>query len=238
MVIRRLAREISAAYRTSPDMRLLIGHGSGSFGHSVADKNRTHLGASTQEEWYGFAEVWHVANQLNRMVIDELLKVGLPVISFPPSSSAISVNKDIVVMSVEPILRSLDAGLIPVVQGDVAFDRQQGSCIISTEQVFEFLAPHLKPSLILLAGSEAGVYQDFSAPDEIVTHITAENSQEFNISVSDATDVTGGMATKVQQAFTLCKLVPEVEVRIFSGEYDGAVQEALAGTPHGTLVSL
>jgi isopentenyl phosphate kinase len=237
-VIHRLASEISAAYRKTPTMQLLLGHGSGSFGHSMADKHQTHLGASTQGEWLGFADVWRVANQLNRMVIDELHTVGLPVISFPPSSSAISANKDIVEMSVEPILRAFDAGLIPVVQGDVAFDRQQGSSIISTEQVFEFLAPHLNPTLILLAGIEAGVYRDFSAPEQIVPHISEKNSQELNVSDSYATDVTGGMAAKVQQALAFCKIVPKVEVRIFSGEHDGAVEEALVGTPHGTLVSL
>jgi len=236
-VLRLLAQQIAEATQANPNMRLLLGHGSGSFGHNVADKFNTQFGASTQKEWRGFAEVWTVANRLNRMVVDSLIETGLSVLSLPPSASVISAGKNIVKMAVEPIRSAIDAGLIPVIQGDVVFDRQQGSTIVSTEQVFEFLAPHLKPSLVLLAGIEAGVYQDYPACKQVIPHITEANIQEFSIAASAATDVTGGMAVKVQQALSFCRLVQDLEVRIFSGEGVGTIRDALDGAPVGTLVS-
>ena len=67
-VLARLAGEIAEARRTFPEMRLLVGHGSGSFGHPMAARHGTHLGG---DNWTGFAEVWRSANRLNRLVVDE-----------------------------------------------------------------------------------------------------------------------------------------------------------------------
>jgi isopentenyl phosphate kinase len=235
-VISRLAHEIADVIHTHPGFRLLLGHGSGSFGHLIADQYQTHMGASSEKDWRGFAQVWTVANQLNRLVVDALIKEGLPILSMPPSASVISERGKIQKMAVEPILNALEVGLIPIVQGDVAFDREQGSSIISTEEVFRYLAPHLKPSLILLAGIERGVLKDYPKTEEVIPLITEENIHDVVISPASGTDVTGGMQDKVHQALTLCRLVPDLEVRIFSGNKIGAVREALTGVPIGTLI--
>jgi isopentenyl phosphate kinase len=235
-VISRLAHEIADVIHTHPGFRLLLGHGSGSFGHLIADQYQTHLGASSEKDWRGFAQVWTVANQLNRLVVDALLEEGLPILSMPPSASVISERGKIHKMTVEPIVNAIEVGLIPIVQGDVAFDREQGSSIISTEEVFTYLAPHLKPSLILLAGIEKGVLRDYPKTEEVIPLITEENIDDVAISPATGTDVTGGMQGKVHQALTLCQLVPDLEIRIFSGNEIGAVREALMGAPVGTLI--
>jgi isopentenyl phosphate kinase len=235
-VITQLAREIAEAFRTIPELRLLIGHGSGSFGHHVADKYQTHVGATSREDWYGFAQVWATANRLNRLVVDALLEEGLPILSMPPSASVICHRGRILKMATEPLLNALEVGLLPVVQGDVAFDQEQGSSIISTEEVFSYLAPYLNPSLILLAGIEPGVFRNYPETDEIIPLITEENMHEFAISPASGTDVTGGMQGKVHQALSICRLVPGLEIRIFSGNEIGAVQEALSGASVGTLI--
>ncbi len=151
-VLHRVAHEIAAARATQPGLRLLLGHGSGSYGHQVASRFRTHLGAASEVEWLGFAEVWRVANLLNRLVVDAMLEAGLPAISFPPSASAVTEAGEFVELADEPIARALSAGLLPVVAGDVAFDRARGSTIVSTERVFARLATTLRPAQLLLAG--------------------------------------------------------------------------------------
>jgi isopentenyl phosphate kinase len=235
-IITHLAQEIAGAIDDIPGLRLLLGHGSGSFGHLVADKYHTHVGAFSQEDWHGFARVWAVANQLNRLVVDALIEQGLPVLSMPPSASAITQRGRIQKMAIEPLMNALDVGLIPVVQGDVAFDQEQGSSIISTEEVFSYLAPHLKPSLILLAGIEPGVYKNYPETDEVIPLITEENVHDVAISPASGPDVTGGMQGKVHQALSICHLVSGLEIRIFSGMETGTVREALAGASIGTLI--
>jgi isopentenyl phosphate kinase len=237
-VIRRLATEIAHAFDQRPDLRLLLGHGSGSFGHPPASRHKTHLGATSRAEWIGFAEVWAAAQRLNRLVIDSLIDAGLPAIAFPPSSSTISKDGIIIGMAYEPIQRTLDAGLLPVVYGDVAIDHQRGSTIVSTEKVFAHMARHLHPQRILLAGLDPGVYVNYPETEEVFSVVTEDDVSRIQFMESEAPDVTGGMWSKVQEAIAITREHPDLEVRIFSGVEPGVVTHALLDGAPGTLITL
>ena len=237
-VLQRLSAEVASALRESQHVSLLLGHGSGSYGHQVAARFGTHTGAKTIEEWRGFASVWSAASRLTRLVIDSLVAAGLPAVAFPPSASAVCQDGELIALASEPVERALAADLLPVVRGDVAFDRERGSSIVSTEKVMTFLAPILRPSLVLLAGVEPGVFADFPQNQQLLPEITPEMLANVRLGAARSTDVTGGMVDKVNQAFALAKAVPGVQVRIFSGMESGAVREALAGAPVGTLIRL
>jgi isopentenyl phosphate kinase len=232
-VLERLAGEVAGARRGQPELAILIGHGSGSFGHVAAARQRTHLGG---DNWLGFAEVWRAANHLHRLVIDALIAAGLPALSFPPSASAIARSGTPIQLAVEPIRRSLEAGLVPVVQGDVAFDEVQGTTILSTEAVFEFLVPRLLPDRVLLAGIEGGVYRDFPRNSLLAEIVTEADLQGPSLASSAATDVTGGMADKVRHALSMAAARPGIDVRIFSAEEPGSLRSALLGSTPGTRV--
>ena len=235
-IIERLAKEMSEAMRAKPEIKLLVGHGSGSFGHAAAAEFGILEGVKTAEEWRGVREVWAAANRLHRIVMDTLLEAGLPAFSFPPSAFAVADHSEIKQLPDEPIRRALKAGQLPVVQGDIVFDRGQGATILSTEKVMAYLAKALKPDRILLAGIEEGVYERYPARDRVVPEISAEQIADIQLEGADSIDVTGGMAHKVEQALALAKAMPEVEVRIFSGASSGNLQGALLGYALGTRV--
>jgi isopentenyl phosphate kinase len=241
-VIARIAAEIAYAINQRPDLQLVLGHGSGSFGHPPAYRHKTHLGVASQDEWIGFAEVWSAAQRLNRMVIDSLIKNGLSAIAFPPSSSVISEDRTILEMAIEPIKQALGAGLLPVIFGDVAFDLTRGGTIVSTEKVFAFMASHLRPDRILLAGLDPGVYIDFPKSKEVFATVTEEDVTKITFKKAEAPDVTGGMWSKVQEALAIARECPELEVRlevrIFSGEEPDAVANALLDGKPGTLITM
>ena len=235
-ILHRVAHEIASARASQPALQLLVGHGSGSYGHQAAARYRTHLGAASQAEWLGFAEVWRVANLLNRLVVDAMLEAGMPAISFPPSASAVTQSGEIVELAAEPIARALSTCLLPVVAGDVAFDRQLGSTIVSTERVFARLAQSLRPTHLLLAGVDRGVFADYPENTRIYDQLRESDLHPSTITGSAATDVTGGMADKVRHALAMAREVPGLQVRIFSGAEPGAIQAALSGEPIGTLI--
>ena len=235
-IIERIASEIAAARETDPELKLLLGHGSGSYGHPVAKKYGTRNGAETLQDWVGFSEVWYMAHKLDRIIIDSLRSAGLPAISFAPSASSVSSKGQIVKLMVEPIKRALDVGLLPVVQGDVAFDQEQGSTILSTEMVFRFLAPLLMPTSVLLAGIEPGVFKEYPSRGEIIGEIMDGDVDRLKLGPSTAPDVTGGMGSKVREAMSISRAVPGMDVRIFSGKGPNSVYDALLGEPVGTLV--
>ena len=235
-VLQRVAHEIQEARQIKPELKLLIGHGSGSYGHPAAELAGIQNGVRTPEDWHGFLETWAAAQRLHRLVLDSLSDEGLPVLSFAPSALAVAAEGEIVAFPDEPIRKALRAGLIPLVQGDVAFDRARGGVVLSTERVMAYLANRLKPDRILLAGLEEGVYERYPERKRLLSEIAPEDLPAIDLRASEAPDVTGGMSHKVQLAIELAQAIPGVEVRIFSGGMSGNVQAALLGYALGTRV--
>lgn len=226
----RLMGEIAAARAARPGLRLVLGHGSGSFGHVEGQKHGTRAGVRTPEQWLGFAEVQWAANQLNRLVVDAARAAGLPVVNCPPSASALCRAGVLEALALAPIEAALAHGLVPVVQGDVAVDAEWGGTIVSTEDVFGYLAPRLRPRRVLLAGRERGVLTRW--PDgDVIPEIAGAIGQAplRHIGGSHAADVTGGMAAKVRETLALAASVPGCEILIFSGEAPENVRRALLG---------
>jgi len=237
-VIQRVCGEIAQAYAEIPSLRLVLGHGSGSFGHMAAKLHNTRRGVHTSEEWRGFANVWKEARALNQIVIEALQEAGLPAVSYPAAAGAIVANSEIQAWDLSRLIDGLEAGLLPVVYGDVAFDWVRGGTILSTEDIFNFLARQLSPAQILLAGIEPGVWADYPAKTKIAQTITPATIDAIlpALQGSAAADVTGGMRSKVEEMLALVEVLPGLEVVIFSGVEDGAIFSALKSEAEGTQI--
>ena len=125
-VLARLAGEVAAALADRPGLRLLIGHGSGSFGHVAAREHGTRAGVTSPEGWRGYAEVARAAAELNRLVVDALWEAGVPALRIQPSASARCHDGELMGMDERPLITALQNGLAPVVHGDVALDDVRG----------------------------------------------------------------------------------------------------------------
>lgn len=249
-----LASQVKTALQTHPDLRLVIGHGAGSFGHVPASEYRTRDGlppqptplvhrerdATEKNYWTGFAEVWYQASSLNRYVMEALHNAGVHSIALPPSSSVIASDGQASVWETTPIRMSLSSGIVPVIFGDVVFDEIRGGTILSTEDLFMQLARALTPERILLAGLEAAVWADFPARTQKIERITPNSFEEVSAGVgkSAGADVTGGMESKVRQMLELAREIPGMTIQIFSGEEPGNIVKALSGETLGTLITI
>ena len=231
-----LVAQIQAARGINPNIRLLLGHGSGSFGHVEASKYGTRQGVWDAQDWQGFNEVWYAASALNRLVMDAFHGSGLQVMTFPPSASVIARDGQVATWELSPLKSALDAGIIPVVYGDAIFDMTWGGTILSTEDLFSYLAGFLHPQRILLAGLETGVWEDFPRASKLIHEITPQDLDKRiqSLGGSAGTDVTGGMDAKVHQMLALVQETPELDVLIFSGEEPGNILKALLGDILGT----
>lgn len=237
-VIRRLAGEIRRGLEARPDLHLILGHGSGSFGHVVGKKYRVRQGVQGAEGWRGFAQTAVAAARLNRIVADILQDEGVAVMSFQPSASARCHDGDLVHLELGALGSALEHGLVPLVYGDVAVDAVIGGTIISTEQIFYYLAGELRPARILLAGVVDGVYDldPLRQPGaRLFPQITRENFPQVEAALggSHGTDVTGGMFSKVRTMYNLALSQPPLLVHLFSGEKPGQVEAALRGETGG-----
>lgn len=234
-----LAKEIKTALDSTPDLKLILGHGSGSFGHVAAKRHGTRDGVQTKEQWLGFTEVRLQAAELNRYVVTSLFDAGIPALPFPPSASMVSDKRKVTYHNVETVRRALGVDLLPVVQGDVAFDETLGGTILSTEDVFTFLVDQFPTTRILLAGIEAGVWADFPARTKLVKQIQLSDYEAMRSGIkgSVSTDVTGGMKAKVEEMLSLIQKKPGLTVQIFSAEEPGFLTRALQGENVGTLLT-
>jgi isopentenyl phosphate kinase len=230
--------EIAKYLKENPQEKLILGHGSGSFGHIPARQFDTRNGVKTPADWDGFHQVWREARALNLLIMDALMKQNVKAVNFAPSGSVTPSSSTILSWNIEPIRSALGHGMTPVIFGDVVFDLALGGTILSTEELIIYLAKKLHPSRILLAGIEAGVWEDYPGCTRLFKQITPESFPGLRdqIKRSNSPDVTGGMLSKVESMVGLIQILPDVQVNIFSGVTHGSIYNALCGLSDGTTI--
>jgi len=237
--LERLAKETREALDERPTIRLVLGHGSGSFGHWAAKPYHFEVGVNSPAKWRGFAEVSAAANRLNRIVTDTFLAAGVPILSVQPSASARCHNGQILSLDDFPIRQAMQRNLIPLIYGDVAWDDARGGTIVSTEDLFAHLAVALRPSRILLLGETPGV---IGPKGRVVPNISPGSLDQVRgaLGSSRGIDVTGGMESKIISMVALVQQLPSTVVQILSGTQPDLFKRALLdpGLHEGTRIEM
>ena len=216
--IARMARAVATARKISPQLRLVISHGSGSYGHVAAARYGIHNGLASDADWFGFAATAAAALRLNRLVVDALLAAQIPALSFQPSATVETANGKVVAWHTDHIVQALRHDLVPVVHGDVGFDRVLGCSIASTEMLLQWLChvPALTPAQIVLVGESAVFTADPHRDPHAqrIPHIHRDNFQQVvgGASGSYGVDVTGGMQSKLNLMWQLVSQTPLLKV--------------------------
>lgn len=236
-ILERLAGEIAAACTELPDMRLVVGHGSGSFGHVAAEASGFDP-ARGYSDVESFARVGAAAGELNAIVRRALVDAGVPAVTLPASTLVVARRDDrkIEGMDVDVFERVLAWGGVPLTYGDVVLT-STGGTIISTETIFAYLARHLQPDRIVLLSEVEGVYAQNphvrwgDEPPPLLREITPTTWPRMRAGLAGArgADVTGGMVTKVAQMVALLEELPTLEILIASGLEHGLLHRALSG---------
>lgn len=242
-VIAQMAATIAAVRARQPAMQLVVGHGSGSFGHVFGQRYGTRRGATTPAEWYGFAATGDAAARLNRIVTAALLAAEVPAWSIQPGVALRCADGRVVAGPEETVAVALARGVVPVVYGDVALDSVRGCTIASTEEIFERLADFLRPARIVLAGEVDGIFTADPFVDPAAQRIARITPADFDaiaggLGGSHGVDVTGGMRAKVEQALAMVRSHPGLEIVVCSGLDGASLAAALAGEPAGTRISM
>jgi isopentenyl phosphate kinase len=240
-LLRRLCREIHEA-KEEAKVRLIVGHGGGSFPHKYAEMFKTNLGIVNGDSYKGISLVQDSAATLNRIVVKSLMKAGENAISVQPSSALFAQNGRIKRWNIEPIREMLKHNLLPVPYGDVALDSKKGCSIISTEEILNYLARRLKPKRIILAGITDGVFTSDPQKDPNARLIPIIDSKNYDdvrkyLAGSAGIDVTGGMLHKIDRIFELTSI--GIEAEVINGQKKNHLKRTLRGeTGLGTIVRL
>ncbi len=231
-VLSRLAREI-AGLAAGGGPALVVGHGSGSFGHPVAERHRLDRPVADTDQVAGVAATQDQAARLHRLVVAELLAAGARPFGWAPSTAVVARDGCPEMVEIGALTGALDLGLLPVVYGDVVVDRVRGASICSTERVFLALAGPLTArgwpvERIVWLGETAGVWDDAGRS---LPCLDRRGAAALGGVVGGArgTDVTGGMAHRLEAALTLADR--GIESWIVDGREPGRLAVAARGGP-------
>ncbi len=234
--IKRLVNEIKQSGKTN----IVIGHGSGSFGHVPAKKYRIQEGITSRSSMKGASITQYAAAELHMLILKELVSNNVNALSFRPSSGMARKGK-MYAWDISPMEKAIKKGFVPLTMGDLVIDSAKGITIISTEGVFEYIASKLKPSRIIVAGDTDGVFTANPKVDKMAKLIPKISSKNIRQAMKGAgaslkTDVTGGMATKLSYLYSISKKYGTT-CQIINATVPGRLQSALSGKKaKGTII--
>ena len=222
--IRRLAGEIAEA-----DVKLILIHGGGSYGHPVASRYGIKGGYSSEGQLRGFAETHQAMVKLNTLIVEALIEAGVPAIGVPPSSLIITTDGRITELELQVLRRMLEIGLTPVLYGDAVLDTRRGFTILSGDQLASRLAVELGAERLIYGVDVDGVYtkDPKRGEAELLERVTPKTLRELEAASPSAVDVTGGMRAKIEEALRAAER--GVEVVILNAMREGVILKALRG---------
>lgn len=231
--IARLSKEIKQALGKK-GMQLVIGNGGGSYPHQPAKKGQLHEGIRDAWQLEHLVETHRAAAELNHIIVNDLIKAGVPAIAIKPSSAAYTDDREIVDFNVLMIEELLKLNAVPVIHGDVLVDLKQGCSIVSTEKLFAYLAKLLPVGRVIIGTNVDGVLDD---KGKVIEKITPASFSKIrpHLKGASTTDVTGGMLHKVEAMLEMSKSVSEI--MIINAHTPDNVKDALIGKRMGTLIT-
>ena len=238
--LKRIASEIKASLDNSPK-ELVIVHGAGSFGHPPAKKYK--IGEAFDKSEYpqkriGFCETQNAVKKLNMYICEAFIEEGLPVVAIPASSFMTASNKRIVEGNLDSFKRYLSKGFIPVIYGDVVLDEELEICVISGDQLIQYLAKNLSPDMVVLGTDVDGVYNKNPKTHDDAIFFDKFSSLDDLDTLEGTTnvDVTGGMVGKIKELLYLADL--GIESKIINAEVENNVFKVLENEEvKGTIIS-
>jgi len=160
------------------DLQLLLIHGGGSYAHPFVAKSGLGKGLRDRSQLRSISETEFYLGQLTRIICASLLLRGKLPVPFHPMSFVTFDNGKVKRIVLDPIRRALQAGLIPLLHGDLVFDESRGVGVLSGDRIASLVGQRLGASLVLLGSDVDGVYSQNpkTFPNAtLISEVTSEN---------------------------------------------------------------
>lgn len=193
--ISRLAQTIALVWRKGVRDFILI-HGAGSFGHAPVLAHGIEDGIKSDKDRMGYADTHAACAYLSQMVVDAIIKNGVPAVSIPPAAIIKQRKKRIVKFDEEIISNYLKSGFLPVLYGDMVLDDSLKGSVCSGDQISAYLGK--KAGKIIMGTNVDGILVE----GKVVPKIDKKNFTEVMKHIrssAGAPDVTGGMEGKIKE---------------------------------------
>ena len=186
----------------------------------------------------GFCEIQNAVKKLNMLICEAFIEEGLPVIAVPASAFITATDKRITGGKLDVLRMYLEKGFIPVIYGDVVLDSEREFCVISGDQLIQYLAVNLNADKVILGTDVDGVYSKNPKTHSDAVFFEKFTSLEDLDTLEGTTnvDVTGGMVGKIKELLYLADL--GIESKIINAEIDDNIYKVLENEEvKGTVIS-
>jgi len=226
-VIDRLASELSEY-----DGKMIIIHGGGSFGHPIAHKYKIKEGYKENQQFIGFAETHLSMQKLNTIILQRLIKYGIPAVPVPPVSIIFSENGIIKNIEYNAIENMINMGFVPILHGDTVLDEKIGFTIVSGDQIAAHLSVKFNATYLIFVLDVNGLYVKDPRKFPNANLIEKIDVQTLKKTVDafkgrKGIDVTGGIAEKVK--WIIYAAERGTQVILINGNISGRLKEILRG---------
>jgi isopentenyl phosphate kinase len=204
--------------------RLILVHGGGSFGHVHAAEHGVSTTSGTSDATAANA-IHSAMTQLNRVVVDRLQERDVAALPVHPLSVGARDDSGTLSLPATATEGLLAEGFVPVLHGDVIAHAGEGVTVLSGDEIVTSLADSLGATRVGLCSTVPGVLDEEQA---VIEEIHAFEDVEAVLGGSESTDVSGGMAAKVQELLDL-----GAPAHIFGPD---AVAAFLQGRSPGTVI--
>ncbi|MHA1942768.1 MAG: isopentenyl phosphate kinase [Candidatus Thorarchaeota archaeon] len=226
----RIAKELKTYKK-----KLVVVLGGGAHGHQAAHSYGYGNPTTPKEQLLmGIPYIRHNMSILALKVETALNDEGIPTIVVPPFTIVTLRNKLIQDFSTTIIKKALESGYAVVTHGDVCFDEERGASILSGDTITVYLARELDAKSIYIGTDVDGVLDDNPKLNPSAKHIPIIDHSNIEDVLTKTgpsmnTDVTGGMAKKVNELLELAKL--DLDIVIFNLTIPGRLTSILLGEP-------
>lgn len=234
-----IAREIAHIRSKNPNVRLILLHGAGSFGHPLAHRFKLLNQPLSSRTFMGVGYTTSAVRELGTRLAVIFLDAGVPVVPIQTSSCAY-IRKSRLHLTDFPIIETiLSNGGVPLLGGDVVLSDKKKTAIASADTLAVELVRKFKGAKLLFATDTDGVYATFppqkhEAPLPSLDRTALKTLLKTMRSKTTRTDVTGAMHGKLQALLG----ARNTTVTICNGNTRGALTDVLSGKKCGTRIVL
>ncbi|MDJ0726503.1 MAG: isopentenyl phosphate kinase [Prochloraceae cyanobacterium] len=216
--------------------RLILIIGSGSFGHGTVLKFNLH---SSSGDWKNSNLAIPTIKLFEFMTLIAMMfrEQDVPCYPFQTSSYLTTSEGQPVAFFIEPIIQVLSMGIIPILSGDIVFDRHKQFVVFSSDRIPELFLNRLIIKRVAILTNVPGLLCSRKNSVAMLRFITKDN-YKFALQAAETSnqpDVSGGMATKIDALIRLAKR--GVESVVCDGRDPHLLIPALyEPNPNGTII--
>ncbi len=178
---------------------LILVHGGGSFGHHHASQHGVSM-TTGSTDIDAAIDIHTAMKTLNEFVLSRLHERDVPAVPVHPFSVASRDASACLTLPVSQLATMVGEGYVPVLHGDVIAHEGKGVTIVSGDELVTSVARQLDADRVGFCSTVPGVLDD---DDGVISEITSYDHVANVLGESESTDVTGGMAGKVNALLEL-----------------------------------